>query len=248
MSDSGTAVGLTETIPAGARVCAAHQPNLLPWAGYFAKMYRADVFVIADTVQYVKLNFVNRCRIADRGGPRWLSVPVLRRGRFGQTERDVRIDNHQRWRDKFWKSLKHRYGKSPLFPTVGMRIGEQINRSHEHLLDLNLALLGILRDCLGIQTPVVLLSETGVTTEDRCGRIVQTTKAVGCTHYLSGKGGSKGYLTNGPFEEAGISYSFFSYQEPPYPQASPSFLPGCSVIDSLFRVGVDETRSRIGML
>ena len=33
---------------------AIHQPNYLPWLGYFAKIFAADVFVFLDDVQYSK--------------------------------------------------------------------------------------------------------------------------------------------------------------------------------------------------
>ena len=34
------------------RILAAHQPNYLPWLGYLSKVGQADVFVVADDVQY----------------------------------------------------------------------------------------------------------------------------------------------------------------------------------------------------
>ena len=34
------------------RVVAVHQPNYVPWPGYFHKLAHADVFVYLDSVQY----------------------------------------------------------------------------------------------------------------------------------------------------------------------------------------------------
>jgi len=239
--------GFLDAIPDGARVCAAHQPNLLPWAGYMAKLQRADVFVIADTVQYVKQNFINRCKVSEKNGGQWLSIPVLRHGKLGQTEREVKCDYAQNWVGKFCRGLRYRYGKSPLFPRLGEKLLDEFATHHDHLLDLNVALLKILMNELGINTPVYLLSELGVTSNDKCGRIIAITNAVKCTHYLAGKGGSKGYLTSRPFEKAGLSYSFYSFKEEPYPQPSKEFIPGCSIIDCLFRHGVPFTQKQIGM-
>ena len=35
-------------------IVAIHQPQYLPWLGYFDKMLKADVFCYLDTVQYKK--------------------------------------------------------------------------------------------------------------------------------------------------------------------------------------------------
>ncbi len=247
MNSRNPETGFTDAPPPGARVCAAHQPNLLPWAGYFAKMHQADVFIIADTVQYVKQQFISRCRLADRNGPLWLSIPVCRSGHYGQTVREVRIDYSTSWEKKFSRTIEHRYGKTPLFNSLGEAVLRNIRRKFDRLLDLNVALIRLLNETMGIRTPLVLLSETGSTTGDRCGRLVEMTKAVECTHYLSGKGASLTYLTDTPFKAADITCSFFSFMEEPYLQPSPEFIPGCSIIDALFRLGIDETRLRIGI-
>ncbi|MSS70936.1 MAG: hypothetical protein EXS64_05545 [Candidatus Latescibacteria bacterium] len=55
---------------------AIHQPQYLPWLGYFDKMDRADVFVLLDNVQYKKNEFINRNRIKTAAGWQWITVPV----------------------------------------------------------------------------------------------------------------------------------------------------------------------------
>jgi hypothetical protein len=44
-------------------IVAVHQPQYLPWIGYFDKMRRADVFCYLDDVQYKKNEWQNRNRI-----------------------------------------------------------------------------------------------------------------------------------------------------------------------------------------
>ena len=45
------------------KVISIHQPNFLPWLGYFYKIYKSDVFVILDNVQFAKNSIANRNRI-----------------------------------------------------------------------------------------------------------------------------------------------------------------------------------------
>ena len=56
---------------------AIHQPQYLPWIGYFDKLNRADVFVLLDNVQYKKNEWQNRNRIRTSQGWQWVTVLVL---------------------------------------------------------------------------------------------------------------------------------------------------------------------------
>ena len=40
-----------------------HQPEYIPWLGFFDKLARCDVFVIYDDAQYVHGGYQNRNRI-----------------------------------------------------------------------------------------------------------------------------------------------------------------------------------------
>ena len=54
-----------------------HQPNYLPWIGFFDKLRRCDVFVLLDEVQYPRGGSVaNRNRIRTGNGTLMLTVPV----------------------------------------------------------------------------------------------------------------------------------------------------------------------------
>src|SRR5438132_11468270 len=61
----------------GRMIVTIHQPNYLPYLGFFHKMANADVLVLYDTAQYSKqLGFHNRNRIKTPQGAQWLTVPV----------------------------------------------------------------------------------------------------------------------------------------------------------------------------
>ena len=55
------------------RIVACHQPNFLPWLGFFAKMAKADVFILLDDVQFTQghhsQNWTTRVRMVNANGP-----------------------------------------------------------------------------------------------------------------------------------------------------------------------------------
>ena len=78
-----------------------HQPNFVPWTGYFDKMVRADVFVLLDTVPFTKGGFQNRVKVKGHDGPQWLTVPVHTKGKLGQLTTEVETNEARPWPTSF---------------------------------------------------------------------------------------------------------------------------------------------------
>ena len=84
-----------------------HQPQYLPWLGYFDKADRADIFVLLDNVQYTKNDWQNRNKIRTSQGAQWLTVPII--SNLGQKISDVKIDNTKNWRKAHLNAIKLNY-------------------------------------------------------------------------------------------------------------------------------------------
>jgi len=97
-------------------IVAVHQPQYLPWLGYFAKIDRADLFVLLDNVQFKKNEWQNRNQIKAAGGPQWLTVPVTYK--FPQRINEVGINNRERWQHQQRQAHPLQLQKSPL---LGLR-------------------------------------------------------------------------------------------------------------------------------
>jgi hypothetical protein len=96
-------------------IVSIHQPNFVPWLGYFYKIYKSDVFVILDNVQFTKNGFTNRNRIKSPQGELWLTVPVIQSGKFGQTITECKIFNREQSLEKILKTIESNYKKAPAF-------------------------------------------------------------------------------------------------------------------------------------
>ena len=62
-------------------IISIHQPNYIPWIGYFEIMKHVDCFIFLDDVQYTKRDWRNRNFILGNKGKEILSIPVLSKGR-----------------------------------------------------------------------------------------------------------------------------------------------------------------------
>jgi hypothetical protein len=221
-------------------IVAAHQPNYLPWLGFFAKMLLADVFVLADDVQYTKHSFINRNRIKNAEGWQWLTVPVYSKGRLGQLIREVEINNVEPWARRHWKSIQVNYRHAAYFDLWADELQGIYSRRWTRLVDLNLALIEFARRALSIDTPVVLSSELGIRSSGT-DRLVEITQAVGGSVYLSGRGAAD-YVDERCFEDAGLEHRYMEFRHPVYHQLFGPFIANLSILDLLLNEG-DQSRA-----
>lgn len=58
-------------------ILSMHQPNFIPWIGFFDKIEKSDVFVLLDDVQYPRGKSVaNRNKILGKNGVVEMVVPI----------------------------------------------------------------------------------------------------------------------------------------------------------------------------
>ena len=208
-----------------------HQPDFIPWLGFFDRLAASDVYVVLDDVQLLRKGWHNRDRIKTRGGAMWLTVPVKKKGKYHQTIGETGIDSGRDWRGKHLAALRANYAKAPNFDAVFPRLEAIYAKGHERLLDLNMDLLGYCMEALGIKVRTVMASDFGVTTTGTA-RLVELVRDVGGDVYLSGTG-AEAYLEEALFKDAGIRVAWQRFDHPVYPQLHGDFEPGLSAIDYL---------------
>jgi hypothetical protein len=224
-------------------ICAVHQPNFLPYLGFFDKLYRCDVFVLYDTAQFVKREFHNRNRIiGTQGTPEWLTVPVA--VRFGQRIADISIaDDSQPFRDQHLRTLEYAYGHRPGASETIAAVSEAYTaHGFGSLVELNVDLLDRVVELLGGGPRRVLASELGIDPTLRStDALVAIVQSVGADTYLSGAGG-RGYLDEDRVAAAGIDLAWQDFHHPVYAQhAIGDFVPNLSIVDCLCEIGPTET-------
>ncbi|MBI2384755.1 MAG: WbqC family protein [Elusimicrobia bacterium] len=222
-------------------IVAAHQPNFIPWLGYFDKMSKADLFIVVDHVQMERQSYQNRVRIKTGAGERWITVPVVQESR-SERIMDKRIDNSRsgrfRWSRKMFLTLKYAYQSAPHFRDYEPALAEIFETRWELLSGLNGRLIEFCREALEIRTPMVRSSTLAVA-GSKSDLVLNMCRETGATAYLAGDGASRGYLDVDAFERAGIRVHWQEFEHPRYRQhpSSEVFIPNLSTFDLLFNCG-----------
>lgn len=222
-------------------IVAIQQPEHLPWMGFFNKMVHCDRFVLLDTVQFKRRYFENRNKIRAGDAHRWITVPVRSSGRFTQSICDVEIDNEEPWRGRYRRSILHAYARTPFFRDHASRFDELVDREWEHLIDLNIAMIELVREILGIDTPMVRASEVIRSSERGSDLLLAICCELGASRYVSGPDG-RSYLALDGFSKAGIAVDFHDYEHPRYGQSEAPFVSHLSILDLIFNQGPESAR------
>lgn len=217
---------------------AIHQPNYIPWCGYFAKMSNCDVFVFLDDAELSNSkSYTYRSLIRDKNGTRWLSVPIFR-------EQQQQIFNAKiadpKWSKKHLNALQTCYGKCSFYDHIFPHLLPLYNQGGDNLAMLNISLIKFLAGYFDIKCRFELssrLAPSGRGDE----RLISITKLLGGTTYVSGKGGQN-YQNPDKFVDAGICLEEHQYVPIPYNQIHGEFFPGLSILDALFHLGPETKR------
>ena len=217
-----------------------HQPNYLPYLGFFEKAYRSDVFVIYDTTQFRKNDWQNRNRICTSESWQWLSIPIIHN--FGQKIKEVEIDQPKKPLKKNWNSIKTVYGKAPFFKDYAGTFEEIYNRDYNLISDLNFDLIMAIANILELKTKFIKNSSLPPIDTFSTKALIDICRNVNADTYISGSEG-RNYLNLELFEEAKIKIIFQNYKHPQYTQFNNrTFQPYMSAIDLIFNYGGDSLK------
>ena len=223
-------------------ILSIHQPDFLPWLGFFNKVHLSDLLVIGDHVQYRNKGYQNRNRIKTSNGAQWLTVPIVHD--WGQAINKVKINETEQngvpWEELHLRTFQVNYGKAAFYDKY-IGIFENIyKRKLKLLADHNLELLKALFEILGIDIPIKKTSEMTLK-NSKTELILEICQTVGADAYLSGIVGAK-YMDENLFEKNKIKLLFNNYEHPVYTQQfmKLGFLPYMSVIDLIFNHGPES--------
>jgi hypothetical protein len=220
--------------------CVILQPSYLPWRGHFHQIWLADLFVFLDDVPYDARGWRNRNRIQTPQGPRWLTIPVRRKGSRARRTPicEIEVCEDRDWRRRHWSSIRHAYARAPFFREVAPSLERHYAKPVSRLADFTIEQTIDMARLLGIDSTCFLRASSLGLDGGKTGRLLNILREVGATEYITGTA-ARAYLDCDRLESAGIPIRFMRYDYPEYPQLHPPYDPRLSIVDLLFMVGAE---------
>jgi hypothetical protein len=199
-------------------ILSGHQPTLLPYPGFFYRMYHSNIMDICpyDPLSRHSDRYQHRVKIGKDIQWRWLTLPIEASSTCSIMEAKLKTN----FLGERWTELEHVYRTYPLWGQYKSELKE-IFFSYRYLWELNLRLILWLRDKLGIKTYISISygSEGCDTTE----RVASQFSNYGSVVYLAGKG-SMEYLDMQKYERLTNSTIALVTYTPPSPFSTVSIL------------------------
>lgn len=218
-----------------------HQPNFMPWLGYFYKIFKSDIFIFLDDVQFQKTgaSYTNRVSVNTNGTSQYLTISIKRTPGL-QNINEVKFLNEQ-WKRKAIGTLQANYGKTKHFKENSDFIFSLINYNTDNISEYNINFITKVSSLLSIDTKFVKSSDYNITSTST-QRLVDLILNSNGNKYLSGNGGDK-YQDANLYKDAGIELLYntmpnFEYQQ----EKNETFINGLSIIDAIFNIGIEKLK------
>lgn len=220
------------------KIAAIHQPNYIPWLGYFYKIYQSDIFVFLDDAQFSNEGMHNYCYIKTPQGSFRLKIPVKQS--LGNKINEVQTRYELKWNEKHLKTIEFNYRRAKNFREVYYDISELIGKEYLSLASMNSSIIKFIAGKLGIITRYINSSELDIAGEKE-ERILKICNKLGSEIYYSGTG-AKAYQNEENFNSHGIELRYSVFNPFKYPQLWDGFQPNVTIIDFLMNCGYDWER------
>jgi len=214
------------------------QPTYLPWIGYFSFLNKASEIVFLDDVQFSKRSWQQRNRILSNDKSKYLTIPVISKGKREQMIKDVEIFE-KKFFQKHLMIIEHNYKKTKYFKEY-FELLNSLNNQIENLKFLSeINILLIEKICMILNIKVKFSKSSSLNIQKkRSHKIVEICNLKLKKQLLSNEG-TIDYINHDKkiFEENDINVNFFRYDTSEYKQTSKIFIKELSILDLIFNEG-----------
>jgi hypothetical protein len=221
------------------------QPYFFPYLGYFDLLHNVDLFVVYDTVQYIRRGWMHRNRVLHQSGIGWQYIIMSVEKAPQRTPiSEIRIKEHTAWKERLFNQLAHYKHAAPYAAeTIDFLDGclqteiPLLSRLNVHILEhcsrrLNVDFTYQFCSDLRVELDPELSAET---------RILELCKYLGVSEYINLPGGAKLYHPD-VFAKNNIKLTFRHLPTLEYRTGRYAFEPNLSIIDVLMWKKTEDIR------
>lgn len=222
------------------RQMAIMQPYLWPYLGYFQLIHACDVFVFLDDAAYKSRGWIHRNAILEQGQALRFTLPA---SKASQNKRicDIPTLLTPRWRQQFYRMLKHNYAKAPFYSQTSERLMAVLAVEGMSLADVACASVETVAAQLGLKREFARSSRAVPNQRHLKSpeRLFALCRHWGAHGYINATGGRALYAA-ADFATQSLSLLFLESETPAYPQLQAPFVSNLSVIDFLMYVPPED--------
>ncbi len=188
---------------------AIHQPNFLPWMGFFEKARQVDQFVLLDHVAFSKGSFTNRVKYFCKSSQqvKWLTVP-LQQAPLGTPINKMLLAPSTDWKKKMVRTLEQNINNA-FIPII---VDTIVNHRTEKLSDFNITLIKQLFRILDIKTPLIRSSALSLEEDKQQQVVLNICQLVQADSYVCGQG-ALNYINAEAFAQKGIQLNIRDFKK-----------------------------------
>ncbi len=222
-----------------------HQPDFMPWYGFFRKIYHADIWVVLDHTENNPREAAfwgRRVKVLVNGQEHWLSITLNKpeeKGRIGIPVHDMTLNlQNRKALQKLKKTVQMAYSKAPFFDEYAYLLDDYFDSDEPKMMPRNMNFIKEMMKILGCDTKLVYSSDLNPKASST-EMLVEIIQSMNGDVYLSGTG-ADGYQDVSLYKDNGIEVIFNKFDHPTYEQLlTDDFVPGLSILDMLFMKGPD---------
>lgn len=224
------------------------QPYFFPYLGYFDLIHNVDLFIVYDTVQYIRRGWINRNRVFHQSGTGWqyITIPVEHAPQKTPIC-EIQTSQAQPWQGRIMGQLAHYKTRAAHADEVLDFVGGCLFSTERSIARLNVSTLEHCCRLLGVDFRYKYSSQLDVQLDpDRNAedRILDLCTYLGATEYVNLPGGVNLYDQES-FAKRGIRLTFRNLPALVYDTPEYSFEPNLSIIDLLMWNESQEIRKHL---
>lgn len=221
------------------------QPYLFPYIGYFQLMNTVDRFFVYDNIQFTKKGWINRNKILVNGRGEYVTVPLKNGSDYADIRERYLADTWCAEQKKLANRVVESYRKAPHFDRIFPAIEKCLFFEETNLFRFLLNSLKIIREVIGIATPITISSELNIDHQVKSEeKVIEICRAIDAETYINPAGG-QGLYSVATFKKAGIHLQFLKASDIKYRQFENEFVPSLSIIDVLMFNSIDTIQEML---